>query len=76
MMVLHHPRGDTPQGNRLPQTQGMITEYERAQMLERARRGRLEKARCGAYIPWAYNCYGCRYLPKRHSWAPQVFIES
>jgi site-specific DNA recombinase len=55
--------------------QGMIAEYERAQMLERTRRGRLEKARRGEYIPWAYHCSGYRYLPKRHGCAPQVVIE-
>jgi DNA invertase Pin-like site-specific DNA recombinase len=43
----------------------MLAEYERTQMLERTRRGRLDKARGGAYLPWAYQCYGYRYLPKR-----------
>jgi site-specific DNA recombinase len=55
--------------------QGMIAEYERAQMAERTRRGRLEKARHGEFIPWAYSCDGYRYLPKRHGYAPQVMIE-
>jgi site-specific DNA recombinase len=53
----------------------MIAEYERAQRLERTRRGRLANARRGAYIPWAYHGYGDRYLPKRHGCAPQVVIE-
>jgi site-specific DNA recombinase len=53
----------------------MIAAYERAQILERTRRGRLENARRGEYIPWAYHCYGYRYLPKRHGCAPQVVIE-
>src|SRR5262249_12928760 len=52
-----------------------IAEYERAQIAERMRRGRLEKARRGEFIPWAYTCYGYRYLPKRHGSAPQVMIE-
>jgi site-specific DNA recombinase len=55
--------------------QGMIAESERAQMLERTRRGRLEQARRGELIPWAYRCYGSRYLPKRHGCSPQVRIE-
>jgi site-specific DNA recombinase len=55
--------------------QGRIAEYERAQIAERTRRGRLEKARHGEFIPWAYSCYGYRYLPKRHGYAPQVMIE-
>jgi site-specific DNA recombinase len=66
MIFLQHPCGDTPQGQRLPQLQGMIAEYERAQILERTRRGRLEKARRGAYLPWAYRGYGYRYLPRHN----------
>lgn len=59
-IFLQNPFGDTPQGKLLTQMQGMIAEYERAQILERTRRGRLEKARQGTFIPWAYNCYGYR----------------
>jgi site-specific DNA recombinase len=75
VIFLQNPFGDTPQGKLLTQMQGMIAEYERAQILERTRRGRLEKARRGEFIPWAYRCYGYRYLPKRHGSPPQVMIE-
>jgi site-specific DNA recombinase len=75
MRFLYNPFGDTPQGKLLTQMQGMMAEYERAQILERTRRGRLEKARRGAYRPWAYRCYGYRYRPKRHGGAPQVVID-
>jgi site-specific DNA recombinase len=75
LVFLQNPFGDTPQGKLLTQMQGMIAEYERAQIIEHTRRGRLEKARRGEFIPWAYNCYGYRYLPKRHGCAPQVMIE-
>ena len=71
-IFLQNPFGDTPQGKLLTQRQGMIAEYERAQITERTRRGRLEKARRGEFIPWAYRCYGYRYLPKRHGSPPQV----
>jgi site-specific DNA recombinase len=74
-MFLQNPFGDTPQGKLLTQMQGMMAEYERAQIHERTRRGRLEKARRGEFIPWAYRCYGYRYLPKRHGHPPQVVIE-
>jgi site-specific DNA recombinase len=74
-IFLQNPFGDRPQGTLLTQMQGMIAEYERAQIAERTRRGRLEKARHGEFIPWAYRCYGYRYLPKRHGYAPQVMIE-
>ena len=49
LIFLHNPFGDTPQGTLLTQMQGMMAEYERAQILERTRRGRLEKARRGEY---------------------------
>ena len=75
LIFLQNPFGDSPQGKLLTQMQGMIAEYERAQIAERTRRGRLEKARHGEFIPWAYTCYGYRYLPKRHGCAPQVMIE-
>jgi site-specific DNA recombinase len=75
VIFLQNPFGDTPQGKLLTQMQGMIAEYERAKIAERTRRGRLEKARRGEFMPWAYRCYGYRYLPKRHGCAPQVLIE-
>src|SRR6516162_5112111 len=75
LIFLQNPFGDSPQGKLLTQMQGMIAEYERAQIAERTRRGRLEKARQGEFIPWAYKCYGYRYLPKRHGCAPQVMVD-
>jgi site-specific DNA recombinase len=75
VIFLQNPFGDSPQGKLLAQMQGMIAEYERAQIAERTRRGRLEKARRGEFMPWAYRCYGYRYLPKRHGCAAQVMIE-
>jgi DNA invertase Pin-like site-specific DNA recombinase len=51
MDFLHNPFGDTPQGKLLTQRQGMRAEYERAQIHERTRRGRLEKAHHGEFIP-------------------------
>jgi DNA invertase Pin-like site-specific DNA recombinase len=51
VIFLHNPFGDSPQGKLPTQMQGMITEYEQAQITERTRRGRLEKARHGACRP-------------------------
>lgn len=73
-IFLQNPFGDPPQGKLLTQRQGMMAEYERAQSHERTRRGRLETARRGEFMPWAYHCYGSRYLPKRHGGGPQVVI--
>jgi len=74
-LFLQNPFGDSPQGKLLTQMQGMMAEYERAQIHERTRRGRLEKARRGEFIPWAYQCYGYRYVPKRPGCGPQVVID-
>src|SRR5262247_4339652 len=75
LIFLQNPFGDSPQGKLLTQMQGMIAEYERAQITERMRRGKMEKARRGEFIPWAYTCYGYRYIPKRYGGAPQVMID-
>jgi site-specific DNA recombinase len=74
-IFLQKPLGDPPQGKLLTQRQGLRVEYERAQMHERPRRGRWETARRGEFMPWAYRCYGDRYLPKRHGCAPQVVLD-
>lgn len=50
LIFLQNPFGDTPQGKLLTQMQGMMAEYEHAQIVERTRRGRLEKARRGEFI--------------------------
>lgn len=75
VIFLENPFGDSPQGKLLVQMQGMIAEYERAAIAERTRRGRMEKARKGEFMPWAHNCYGYRYLPKRPGMPPQVVID-
>jgi site-specific DNA recombinase len=72
LICLQNPCGDTPQGQLLPQRPGRIAEDERAQMLERTRRGRFETARRGACMPWAYSCDGYRSRPRRHGSPPQV----
>src|SRR5262245_42458406 len=41
------PKSDTPEDQLLLQFQGMIAEYERAQILERSRRGKRHRARQG-----------------------------
>ena len=41
------PKSETPEDQLLLQFQGMIAEYERAQILERSRRGKRHRARQG-----------------------------
>src|SRR5258708_6821373 len=42
------PRGDSPEDQLLVQFQGMFAEYEKAQLMERYRRGKAHPARTGA----------------------------
>ena len=55
-------RAETPEGELLRQMQGMIAEYERAQIAERTRRGRLHRARAGSAAVLGRAPYGYRYV--------------
>jgi site-specific DNA recombinase len=57
-------RSGTPEDELLRQFQGMIAEYERAQIAERCRRGKLHRARAGAVSALARAPYGYRYVKK------------
>ena len=52
----------------------MIAEYERSQITERTRRGRLHKARKAEFMSWAYRIYGYRSTPKQAGMPPRVAI--
>lgn len=52
----------------------MSAAYERSQITERTRRGRLHKARKAEFMPWAYRIYGYRYTPKQAGMPPRVEI--
>jgi len=58
------PQTETPEGQLLLQFQGMIAEYERAQILERTRRGRIYKAKQGQISALGGAPYGYRYVKK------------
>src|SRR4249919_2800120 len=57
-------RGGTPEDELLRQFQGMIAEYERAQIAERTRRGKLHRARSGSVAVMSGAPYGYRYVKK------------
>ena len=65
-------RSGTPEDELLRQFQGMIAEYERAQIAERCRRGKLHRARAGAVSVMARAPYGYRYV-KRSEHADAFF---
>jgi site-specific DNA recombinase len=57
-------RGASPEDELLRQFQGMIAEYERAQIRERTRRGKLHRARGGSQAVMSCAPYGYRYVRK------------
>jgi site-specific DNA recombinase len=58
------PQGQSPEDHLLVQFQGMIAEYERAQILERSRRGKRHHARQGHVNVLCGAPYGYRYVRK------------
>ena len=74
VIFMENPFGDSPHGQLLAQMQGMMAEYERSQIADRTRRGRLHKARKAEFLPWAYRAYGSRYMPKPAGLPPRVEI--
>jgi site-specific DNA recombinase len=62
VFALEGERAETPEGELLRQMQGMIAEYERAQIAERTRRGRLHRARSGSAAVLGRAPYGYRYV--------------
>jgi site-specific DNA recombinase len=56
--------GDSPEERLLVQFQGMIAEYERAQIAERTRRGKRHRAKRGCVNVLSGAPYGYRYVRK------------
>ncbi len=70
------PRGDTPEDQLMVQFQGMFAEYEKAQLMERYRRGKAHRARTGSVNVLSGAPFGYRYLRKTdHAGAAYEIIE-
>jgi site-specific DNA recombinase len=67
------PQGDSAEDQLLVQFQGMIAEYERAQILERSRRGKRHRAHSGEISVMSGAPYGYRYMCKTDE-APAAYI--
>src|SRR6476620_326117 len=65
-IFLKAPHSDTPEDQLMLQFQGMIAEYERAQILERCRRGKRHRAKAGEVSVLCGAPYGYRYIRKSH----------
>jgi site-specific DNA recombinase len=64
LVFLKAPSGSTPEDQLLVQFQGMIAEYERAQIAERSRRGKRHRAQQGSINVLSGAPYGYRYVKK------------
>lgn len=65
VIFLKAPAADTPEHRLLLQFQGMIAEYERAQIAERTRRGKRYQAKAGVInVLSSVAPYGYRYVKK------------
>ena len=64
VVFIKAPQSGSPEDQLLLQFQGMIAEYERAQILERSRRGKLHRARQGEVSVLSGAPYGYRYIRK------------
>ena len=58
------PRGDSAEDQLLVQFQGMFAEYEKAQLMERYRRGKTYRARTGSVNVLSGAPFGYRYVRK------------
>ena len=66
------PQGFSAEDQLLVQFQGMIAEYERAQILERSRRGKRHRAQSGEVSVMSGAPYGYRYVRKTEE-APAAY---
>jgi site-specific DNA recombinase len=64
VVFLRSPQAQTPEDQLLLQFQGMIAEYERAQIAERTRRGKRHRAKAGSVNVLSGAPYGYRYQRK------------
>jgi site-specific DNA recombinase len=76
-IFIKSPQTATPEDQLLLQFQGMIAEYERAQILERSRRGKRHRALQGVVNVLCGAPYGYRYLRKSdHTPASYAVIDA
>ena len=62
--ITNGARGDSPEDQLLVQFQGMFAEYEKAQLMERYRRGKAYRARSGSVNVLGGAPFGYRYIRK------------
>ena len=65
---------DDPLSKLMHQITGAVAEFERAKIVERNRRGKLYRARCGEVVTWRAP-FGYVRIPRRDGVAPHVEID-
>ncbi len=75
VVFLNHAVGTSPEEELLLQMQGMISEYERAKIMERNRRGKLHGAKRGSINVLSTAPYGYRYIRKQDGMPAQYVID-
>ena len=75
VIFLNHAVGTSPEEEMLLQMQGMISEYERAKIMERNRRGKLHGAKRGSINVLSTAPYGYRYNRKQDTTPAQYLID-
>ena len=70
MEFVKGPRGDSPEDQLLVQFQGMFAEYEKAQLVERYRRGKAWRAKTGSVNVLSGAPFGYRYVRKTPETGP------
>jgi site-specific DNA recombinase len=73
VLFVNSPQGGSAEDQLLVQFQGMIAEYERAQILERSRRGKRHRAQSGEVSVMSNAPYGYRYIRKTDE-APAAYL--
>lgn len=74
VLFINSPKADTPEEALLLQFQGMISEYERAMIKERSRRGKRFKAKSGVVNVLGGAPYGYNYIRKTEDAAAYYLI--
>src|SRR5271155_3137199 len=74
-LFIKAPQGSSAEDQLLVQFQGMIAEYERAQILERSRRGKRYRAHSGEISVMSNAPYGYRYMRKTDETPAAYLVE-
>lgn len=75
IIFLNRQLGNSPEDELLLHIQGIVAEYEREKLLERARRGKLHSARSGSVSALGAAPYGYIYSSKKYSRIGQARYE-